>query len=455
MCRSCESRSSDSVPMMTWCPPTVAMTPRPATAVKSPTGRVAAPANATTAFASGCSDIASTAPMAASTSCRSRPGTISESTTTGRPSVSVPVLSNTTVSTPASFSSGSPPLISTPAAAPRPLATITAVGTARPIAHGQAMISTAIAAVSADANDGSAGTSIQTANVTIAIEHDRRYEHRRDPVRQSLNRRLRALGLLHQRHDPRQHARRANAGRLELERSRRVDGGANDAIARRLLDRNRFAGEHRFVHGAAAKRDDAVDGNALAGANDDDVAGADVGDCHVDELIVTADARGRRLELGELTQRASRVALCASFHRVAEQHQRDDDDDRFVIDIGSGAVDGEELRREQWPPPNTGRRRRCRPRSAYSCRRSHAAGPSMPARKSGVPPRPSQRSSWPAAVTATSARSRRTAKGPGVSSADRAPASSRRSADQANARRVSCRLRPSAASTPPWRTPRG
>ena len=68
----------------------------------------------------------------------------------GRPSVSVPVLSKTTVSTPASRSSGSPPLISTPALAPRPLATITAVGTARPIAHGQAMIRTATAAVNAE-----------------------------------------------------------------------------------------------------------------------------------------------------------------------------------------------------------------------------------------------------------------------------------------------------------------
>ena len=80
----------------------------------------------------------------------------------------MPVLSKTTVSIDARRSSGSPPLISTPAAAPRPLATITAVGTASPIAHGQAMINTATAAVSARTNDASSGTVIQAAHVAMA-----------------------------------------------------------------------------------------------------------------------------------------------------------------------------------------------------------------------------------------------------------------------------------------------
>ena len=59
--------------------------------------------------------------------------------------------------------------MSTPALAPRPLATITAVGTARPMAHGQAMIRTATAAVNAEATDGSAGTIIHSAKVATAI----------------------------------------------------------------------------------------------------------------------------------------------------------------------------------------------------------------------------------------------------------------------------------------------
>ena len=66
-----------------------------------------------------------------------------------RPVVTVPVLSSTIVSTLRVDSSTSGPLISRPSCAPRPVPTSSAVGVARPSAHGQAMISTATAAVKA------------------------------------------------------------------------------------------------------------------------------------------------------------------------------------------------------------------------------------------------------------------------------------------------------------------
>ena len=62
--------------------------------------------------------------------------------TLGLPSVSVPVLSTTSVSTLAKRSSASAFLISTPACAPRPVPTMIDIGVARPSAQGQAMIST-------------------------------------------------------------------------------------------------------------------------------------------------------------------------------------------------------------------------------------------------------------------------------------------------------------------------
>ena len=67
-------------------------------------------------------------------------------TTSGRPSVSVPVLSTTIVSTFSSRSSASACFTSTPSDAPRPVPTMIAIGVARPSAHGHAMISTATAA---------------------------------------------------------------------------------------------------------------------------------------------------------------------------------------------------------------------------------------------------------------------------------------------------------------------
>ena len=68
--------------------------------------------------------------------------------TFGLPSVSVPVLSTTSVSTFSIRSSASAFLISTPACAPRPVPTMIDIGVARPSAHGQAMISTDTAAIS-------------------------------------------------------------------------------------------------------------------------------------------------------------------------------------------------------------------------------------------------------------------------------------------------------------------
>ena len=65
------------------------------------------------------------------------------------PVVTVPVLSNTTVSMRRVLCKTSTPLITIPICAARPLPTISAVGVARPSAHGQAMIKTATAAVNA------------------------------------------------------------------------------------------------------------------------------------------------------------------------------------------------------------------------------------------------------------------------------------------------------------------
>ena len=93
---------------------------------------------------------------------------MSMSVTAGRPSVTVPVLSSTTVVTSPARCSASPPLKSTPSSAPFPVATMTAVGTASPMAQGQAIISTATAAALARTSAASVATRYQTTKVTTA-----------------------------------------------------------------------------------------------------------------------------------------------------------------------------------------------------------------------------------------------------------------------------------------------
>ena len=79
---------------------------------------------------------------------------------TGCPTVRVPVLSSTTVSRWATRSRASPPLNRIPICAPRPTATVSAAGTASPMAHGQAMTSTATVLARANAGNELRSTSL-------------------------------------------------------------------------------------------------------------------------------------------------------------------------------------------------------------------------------------------------------------------------------------------------------
>src|SRR6202012_668358 len=88
--------------------------------------------------------------------------------TFGLPSVNVPVLSTTSVSTFSSRSNASAFLISTPSCAPRPTPTMIDIGVASPSAQGQAMISTLTAATRPKASLGSGPNAAQAANAAIA-----------------------------------------------------------------------------------------------------------------------------------------------------------------------------------------------------------------------------------------------------------------------------------------------
>ena len=102
--------------------------------------------------------------------------------------------------------------MSTPSSAPRPVATITAVGTASPIAHGQAMMSTATAAAKARTAGAASAATNQTTKVAIAIDEHDRHEDPADAVGEPLDRRARALRLAHELHDLREHAVGADGG---------------------------------------------------------------------------------------------------------------------------------------------------------------------------------------------------------------------------------------------------
>jgi len=132
------------------------------------TARPRSRAPATIAAASGCSlSDSAAATSASSSSSPQRPAGLT-SVRTGRPAVIVPVLSSTTVSSLLAVSSASADRTRIPARAPWPVPAWMDSGVARPSAHGQAMISTAIAATSAMVNAGVGPAVNHTANVAIA-----------------------------------------------------------------------------------------------------------------------------------------------------------------------------------------------------------------------------------------------------------------------------------------------
>ena len=187
-------------------------------------------AAAAIARAIGCSDACSSAPTSRSASARSTAGAVTTSTSAILPSVTVPVLSSTIVSTRRVDSSTSGPLIRMPSCAPRPVPTSSAVGVARPSAHGQATISTATVGRERERRVGARRRASSRASPTaIAITTGTKTAG--DAVGEPLHRRLARLRVVDELRDLRERGVGADARRLDDEPAADVDGRAGDRVA--------------------------------------------------------------------------------------------------------------------------------------------------------------------------------------------------------------------------------
>ena len=196
----------------------------------------------------------------------------------GLPSVSVPVLSTTSVSTFSSRSSASAFLISTPGRAPRPTPTMIDIGVARPRAQGQAMISTATALTRRVGQRGCRARAAprprnaRTATATTAGTNQ--------PATRSASRwigaRLRwaCATMLH---DLGQHGLGADLARPRMTKLPvPFTVPPITAVARPLLDRHRLAGDHGLVDRAGPSSTTPSTGTLLAGADAQAVADLDL-----------------------------------------------------------------------------------------------------------------------------------------------------------------------------------
>ena len=121
-------------------------------------------------------------------------------------------------------------MISRPSWAPRPVPTISAVGVASPSAQGQAMISTATAAVNAKRR-ALAGAEPEAERGDRERDDDR-HEDAGDAVGEPLDRRLAGLRVLDEPRDLRERGVGADLGRADDQAAAGVDGRARDLRAR-------------------------------------------------------------------------------------------------------------------------------------------------------------------------------------------------------------------------------
>ena len=331
--------ASCSVRRRVTCSSTTPVTPLPPWFSKSVTGGSgpASAARAATARPIGCSDACSRAPASRSISGSDASSAACTDVTVIWPVVTVPVLSSTTVSMRRVDSSTCGPLIRMPNCAPRPVPTSRAVGVASPSAHGHAMISTATAAVKAAEADPpmqQPGGKRQQGQ-----PDDDRNEDRRDPVGQPLHLGLAALGFGDEPGDLGELGVGADAGRADLEPSSDVDRRADDAVAGAHLDGHGLTGQHRRVHRRRARNHDAVGGDLLAGARDEDVADGELvygNACFGRSVAQDGDVLGAHVE--QCAQRRAGLPLGARLEIAPGEDEGGDGRGDFQIEMGSAVV---------------------------------------------------------------------------------------------------------------------
>ena len=268
----------------------------------------------------GCSDAASTEPTRVRKR-RSEPST-SIVASVMAPLVSVPVLSKTTVSMALARSKTSADLNNTPCCAPRADPTMIAVGVARPIAHGQAMMRTATALRMASVM--SPPMTIHANKRDDGDSDDGRNEDSADLIREPLHRRLRRLRLLDELHDLREGCVAAEAGHLDLEATLLVDGRTEDVVTDPLVDGSGLTGQHRLVDRRCAGDDATVGWDLLAGPDDDQRTNGER--IEVDHLLCVALLESGLFcaEFEEARDRMRSPALRSGLEVAAEEYEGGD-----------------------------------------------------------------------------------------------------------------------------------
>ena len=162
---------------------------------------------------------------------------------------------------------------------------------------------------------------------------DRRDEHACDLVSRLGDRRLRRRRVGDHADDLAERGVLADACGLTAQEAGAVDRRGRHAVAGRLVDRDALTGQGGFVDGARAVQHDAVDRDALARADDEDITLFDLrgGDLHL--FAVTDDGRRLRREGHEALERVGGLALGPCLEQLADGDERQDHGGGFKVEF--------------------------------------------------------------------------------------------------------------------------
>ena len=150
----------------------------------------------------------------------------------------------------------------------------------------------------------------------------RRHEYPRDLVGGLGDGRFRRGGVAHHADDLRERRILADAGRPAAQKAGLVDRTGAHLVVFRFVHGETFPRERRLVYGAHAGEHDAVHRDAVAGADEKNVAENDLLRRDDDLLAVPLQPRRFRRELHERAERVGRFALGMRLERLADGDER-------------------------------------------------------------------------------------------------------------------------------------
>ncbi len=173
-------------------------------------------------------------------------------------------------------------------------------------------------------------------------DDDDRDKDGRNLVDQPLDRRLVGLGVFDHANDAGQGRPLADGSGADGQETAAVDRCAADPFSRPLGDRGGFASEHRFVNRPFAVFDDAVNGNPLAGFDQNQVADLQGTGRNFTLDAVSQQAGCIRLQRKEFAQRPARPAARPGFEPFAGADKGDEHGAGFEEVMGVGTEETEQ-----------------------------------------------------------------------------------------------------------------